>query len=244
MVRASRALAAGGGRLPGHHGGRHRREPRLLLGARPSCTRPGDKAVGASIRLGGLVAEGSVVRRPGSRRSVEFDVIDRPGGRVHVKCTGVPPQMFREQIGVVVEGTMTPRRLLRGAPADGLARATSTACPARARRSTSRRPCARPRGSTTAAQPQRASDRRRSDASSSCWRCSCPRRARWSASRPAPAPLGRGLAPDARRCAYAFAAPHGRGQPPDGLRAPGPRLQRQLRRARGLALACRTGWRS
>jgi cytochrome c-type biogenesis protein CcmE len=26
---------------------------------------------------------------------------------VHVRSTGVPPQMFREGIGVVVEGTMT-----------------------------------------------------------------------------------------------------------------------------------------
>ena len=66
----------------------------------------GDRAVGASIRLGGLVAENSIVRAPGSSQ-VEFDVIDRPGGRVHVKCTGVPPQMFRERIGVVVEGTMS-----------------------------------------------------------------------------------------------------------------------------------------
>ena len=66
----------------------------------------GDKAMGASIRLGGLVAENSIVRAPGSS-AVEFDVVDRPGGRVHVKCTGVPPQMFREKIGVVVEGTMT-----------------------------------------------------------------------------------------------------------------------------------------
>jgi cytochrome c-type biogenesis protein CcmE len=66
----------------------------------------GDKAVGASIRLGGLVAEGSVKRGTGAS-NVEFDVIDRPGGRVHVRCTGVPPQMFREKIGVVVEGTMS-----------------------------------------------------------------------------------------------------------------------------------------
>ena len=66
----------------------------------------GDKAVGASIRLGGLVAENSIVRAPGSSL-VEFDVIDRPGGRVHVKCTGVSPQLFRERIGVVVEGTMS-----------------------------------------------------------------------------------------------------------------------------------------
>jgi len=67
----------------------------------------GNKAVGASIRLGGLVADHSIVRTPGSS-AIEFDVIDRPGGRVHVKCTGVPPQMFRERIGVVVEGTMSP----------------------------------------------------------------------------------------------------------------------------------------
>ena len=67
----------------------------------------GTKAVGASIRLGGLVAEDSIVRAPGSSQ-IEFDVIDRPGGRVHVKCMGVPPQLFRERIGVVVEGTMSP----------------------------------------------------------------------------------------------------------------------------------------
>jgi len=64
----------------------------------------GKKAVGASIRLGGLVADHSIVRSPGSSQ-VEFDVIDRKGGSVHVKSNGVPPQMFREKIGVVVEGT-------------------------------------------------------------------------------------------------------------------------------------------
>jgi cytochrome c-type biogenesis protein CcmE len=64
----------------------------------------GDKAVGATIRLGGQVAKGSVVYKEGS--TLEFDVAD---GRstVKVRSTGVPPQMFREGIGVVVEGTMT-----------------------------------------------------------------------------------------------------------------------------------------
>jgi len=38
---------------------------------------------------------------------VKFDVVDTKGGRVRVECAGVPPQMFREGIGVVVEGTMT-----------------------------------------------------------------------------------------------------------------------------------------
>src|SRR5512135_2057298 len=66
----------------------------------------GDKAVGASVRLGGLVADGSIRRVAGSS-GVEFDVVDRKGGLAHVKCSGVPPQLFRERIGVVVEGTMT-----------------------------------------------------------------------------------------------------------------------------------------
>ena len=73
----------------------------------------GEKAVGASIRLGGLVAPGSVVRTAGVS-GVEFDVIDRAGGRVHVRSTGVPPQMFRESIGVVVEGTLSPSGSFEG----------------------------------------------------------------------------------------------------------------------------------
>ncbi len=64
----------------------------------------GDKAYGATIRLGGMVAPGSI-KRGGSITGVEFDVKDA-GGEVHVKSAGVPPQMFRENIGVVVEGTM------------------------------------------------------------------------------------------------------------------------------------------
>lgn len=64
----------------------------------------GDKAVGASIRLGGQVAPGSV--RRGSGSALQFDVTDGKQS-VRVVSNGVPPQMFREGIGVVVEGTMT-----------------------------------------------------------------------------------------------------------------------------------------
>lgn len=72
--------------------------PSDLIGA-------GDKAYGASIRLGGLVKTGSLLS---SRQSadVQFDVTDGTS-TVHVRTHGVPPQMFREGIGVVVEGTMT-----------------------------------------------------------------------------------------------------------------------------------------
>jgi cytochrome c-type biogenesis protein CcmE len=63
----------------------------------------GDKAYGATIRLGGMVAPGSI--RPHGTSGVEFDVKDG-NAIVHVKSSGVPPQMFRDHIGVVVEGTM------------------------------------------------------------------------------------------------------------------------------------------
>lgn len=63
----------------------------------------GEKAYGATIRLGGMVAPGSIQKLGGS--SVEFDVHDGLA-KVHVKTASVPPQMFREKIGVVVEGTM------------------------------------------------------------------------------------------------------------------------------------------
>jgi cytochrome c-type biogenesis protein CcmE len=67
--------------------------------------RAGDKAYGASIRLGGLVARDSLVTSSSSA-DVRFDVTDGTS-TVHVRTRGVPPQMFREGIGVVVEGTMT-----------------------------------------------------------------------------------------------------------------------------------------
>jgi cytochrome c-type biogenesis protein CcmE len=64
----------------------------------------GNKAYGATIRLGGMVAPGSIRKLSGTS-GVEFDVKDTTRV-VHVKSSGVPPQMFRENIGVVVEGTM------------------------------------------------------------------------------------------------------------------------------------------
>ena len=65
----------------------------------------GDKAYGATIRLGGMVSKGSIRNHQGVS-GLEFDVHDA-GKVVHVKSSGVPPQLFRENIGVVVEGTMT-----------------------------------------------------------------------------------------------------------------------------------------
>jgi cytochrome c-type biogenesis protein CcmE len=65
----------------------------------------GLRAIGATIRLGGQVAPGSV--KPGEGVSnLEFDVTDGTA-TIHVVSRGVPPQLFRDRIGVVVEGTMT-----------------------------------------------------------------------------------------------------------------------------------------
>ncbi|HEX8154538.1 MAG TPA: cytochrome c maturation protein CcmE [Thermoanaerobaculia bacterium] len=64
----------------------------------------GNKAYGANIRLGGMVVAGSI--KKGAVSGVEFDVKDSTHV-VHVSSKGVPPQMFRENIGVVVEGTMS-----------------------------------------------------------------------------------------------------------------------------------------
>jgi cytochrome c-type biogenesis protein CcmE len=56
---------------------------------------------GTRIRLGGLVAEGSVKRGQGS--TVSFTVTDGTGN-VPVSYTGILPDLFREGQGVVTEG--------------------------------------------------------------------------------------------------------------------------------------------
>ncbi len=82
---------------------------------------------GATVRLGGLVKAGSV-RVDGT--NTVFTVVDDQAS-VEVRTASIPPQMFREGIGVVVEGHLGPdgifvsKRLLvkhdenYKAPADG-----------------------------------------------------------------------------------------------------------------------------
>jgi cytochrome c-type biogenesis protein CcmE len=65
----------------------------------------GDKSIGATIRLGGVVKDGTMNWNPDDSE-LEFTVSDGTE-EVPVHCSGAPPQMFREGIGVVVEGTMT-----------------------------------------------------------------------------------------------------------------------------------------
>lgn len=60
----------------------------------------------ATVRLGGMVVAGSY-RWDQAAQRVEFDVTDMKT-TVHVVNTGNPPQMFREGIGVVIEGRLGP----------------------------------------------------------------------------------------------------------------------------------------
>jgi cytochrome c-type biogenesis protein CcmE len=73
-----------------------------------------EKAVGPTIRLGGVVEAGSV-RKDGT--VTNFRVTDGTNA-VPVAASTIPPQMFRDGIGVVVEGTcdaggqFTSRRIM------------------------------------------------------------------------------------------------------------------------------------
>lgn len=64
----------------------------------------GAKAKNATVRLGGLVAPGSVDWDP-ENQTLAFTITDGVG-EVSVVGKGAPPQMFREGIGVVVEGKL------------------------------------------------------------------------------------------------------------------------------------------
>jgi cytochrome c-type biogenesis protein CcmE len=64
----------------------------------------GEKALGANVRLGGLVEVGSL-EKMGDGLTLKFAVTDGTQS-VPVEASTVPPAMFREGIGVVVEGTL------------------------------------------------------------------------------------------------------------------------------------------
>lgn len=68
----------------------------------------GTKAYGATIRLGGIVQKGTVAWDAG-HTELSFRVANDAtptAPSVLVKVREIPPQMFREGIGVVVEGTL------------------------------------------------------------------------------------------------------------------------------------------
>ena len=66
----------------------------------------GDEAIGPTIRLGGLVKVDSLDWNA-ETEDLRL-VVEDEQHEVVVHATGAPPQMLREGIGVVVEGTMSP----------------------------------------------------------------------------------------------------------------------------------------
>lgn len=76
----------------------------------------GEKAHGPIIRLGGQVQPGSI-QWDAQHTTLHFRVMDdeKPGAaHVLVRTSEVPPQMFRERIGVVVEGTFDASQTFQG----------------------------------------------------------------------------------------------------------------------------------
>ena len=63
----------------------------------------GTAAYDVPVRLGGLVQPGSV-KWDADKLDLRFVVMDSGGQSVNVHSTGAPPQMFRDGMGVVVEG--------------------------------------------------------------------------------------------------------------------------------------------
>lgn len=62
----------------------------------------GTVGVGVPVRLGGQVKPGSV-KWDAQALDLRFTVMDG-GGEIPVRSTGAPPQMFRDGMGVIVEG--------------------------------------------------------------------------------------------------------------------------------------------
>ncbi len=67
-------------------------------------------AAGTRIRLGGLVKQGSLVR--GDNLSVRFEVTDG-NQSIPVAYTGILPDLFRENQGVVTEGVIETTGVFR-----------------------------------------------------------------------------------------------------------------------------------
>lgn len=64
-------------------------------------------AVGQAVRLGGMVAEGSIETLEDGV-TVAFVVTDKKDARVPVRYTGILPDLFVEGSGVVAEGSLGP----------------------------------------------------------------------------------------------------------------------------------------
>jgi cytochrome c-type biogenesis protein CcmE len=65
----------------------------------------GTDGMDVPVRLGGLVKAGSV-KWNAETRDLRFEVTDTTSKVITVKSTGAPPQMFRDSMGVILEGKL------------------------------------------------------------------------------------------------------------------------------------------
>ena len=77
----------------------------------PSQIAAGEAPLGRSIRIGGLVVDGSVKRDPGSLQ-VEFALTDK-AEIVKVYYDGILPDLFREGQGIIARGILEPDNRVR-----------------------------------------------------------------------------------------------------------------------------------
>jgi cytochrome c-type biogenesis protein CcmE len=71
----------------------------------PDQVAGGEAPIGARIRAGGMVQDGSV-RRGGDGLEVRFVLTDHRGSDFTVRYSGILPDLFREGQGVLVQGQL------------------------------------------------------------------------------------------------------------------------------------------
>jgi cytochrome c-type biogenesis protein CcmE len=76
----------------------------------PDAVVSGEAPVGAQIRAGGMVLDGSVSRDPDSL-DVSFVLTDYAGSEFTVRYSGILPDLFREGQGIIVQGSLGESRV-------------------------------------------------------------------------------------------------------------------------------------
>jgi len=70
------------------------------------------KYYGKSLRVSGLVENGSVIKKP-IEKYLEFNLVDDKGAKIKVVYKGIIPDAFKEDVGVIVEGKVDKDNVFR-----------------------------------------------------------------------------------------------------------------------------------
>ena len=69
----------------------------------PADVKAGNPEVGRAVRVGGMVKAGSL-RHKKDGVTIEFRIHDETAETIKVRFRGIPPDLFKEESGVVAEG--------------------------------------------------------------------------------------------------------------------------------------------